>query len=197
MSEKIQPIKDTGTAQRRTTKHELVLATWEGLDCESVGARELEQIQRDVAHHFGDGAIESPAALARIVADEGAHLRHPEVLEFDARWRERKLSESTAAKFSFATLADTVESLRALEKLRKELSHKQDVRGLRDLRDAVLKSKQDRALVAASLVLSETERAEAKEIAGWLGVWVRTPELFADWLDLRRSSPEFRKRFGE
>lgn len=195
MNEAIKPTEDTGTAQRRTTKQELVLATWEALDCESVGAPELEQIQRAVAQHFGDGAVESPAALARIVADEGAHLRYPEVLEFDARWRERNLSESTAGKSSFATFAEAVESLRALENLRRELSNNQDQKRLRDLRDAVLKSKQDRALVAASVVLSEAERAEAKEIAGWLGVWLRTPELFADWLDLRRSSPQFRKRF--
>jgi hypothetical protein len=196
MNEAIKPTH-TGTAQRRTTKPELVLATWEGLDCESVGARELEQIQRAVTQHFGDGAVESPAALARIVAEEGAHLRHPEVLEFDTRWRESKLIESTAAKFSFATFAEAARSLQALEELRRELSRNQDVKGLRDLRDAVLKSKQDRALVAGSLVLAETERSTAKEIAGWMGLWLRTPELFADWLDLRRSSAQFRKRFEE
>lgn len=194
MNEGTKPTHD-GAAQRRITKLELVLATWEALDCESVGARELEQIQRAVAQHFGAGAIESPAALARIVADEGAHLRHPEVLEFDARWRESKLAESAAANLSFATFAEAVRSLQAVEKLRRELSGNQDLKGLRDLRDAVLKSKQDRALVAGSMVLSEAERSVAKEIAGWMGVWLRTPDLFADWLDLRRASTQFRKRF--
>lgn len=196
MNKGIKPTHDS-TAQRRITKPELVLATWEALDCESVGARELEQIQRAVAQHFGAGAIESPAALARIVADEGAHLRHPEVLEFDARWREGKLAESAATNFSFATFAEAVRSLQAVEKLRRELSNNQDVKGLRDLRDSVLKSKQDRALVAGSIVLSEAERSVAKEIAGWMAVWLRTPDLFADWLDLRRASAHFRERFEE
>ena len=32
-------------------------------------------------------------------------------------------------------------------------------------------------------------RAEQAEIAEWLKVWIQTPILFADWLELRRRSP--------
>ena len=180
-----------------STRRDLMLAVWERLDCESVGAQELEKIQRVVAARFGDGAVESPASLARILADEGAVLRHPEVLESDAKWREGKLSQATAqAVLEFSTLSEAAKSINELEGLRRELANAGDSKRLREVRDTVLRNKRDRLLIAGSSVLSETERAEAKEIAGWLEVWLRTPELFADWLELRRASPEFRDRFG-
>ena len=78
------------TKERRValTKNDFVVSVWEALDCESVGSRELEQIQREVAGRFGDAPTDSPAAIARMLADEGACLRHPEVLECDSQWRE-------------------------------------------------------------------------------------------------------------
>src|ERR1700682_5847532 len=72
---------------RSRTKRDLIIEVWEALDCESVGARELDQIQQVLHERLGAGAIESPAAIARVVADEGAALRHPEVFECDLKWR--------------------------------------------------------------------------------------------------------------
>jgi len=40
-----------------------------------------------------------------------------------------------------------------------------------------------------------TVRAERSEIALWFRVWLETPEAFPDWLEVRRKSPEFAKRF--
>jgi hypothetical protein len=40
-------------------------------------------------------------------------------------------------------------------------------------------------------------RARLKEISEWLSVWLQSPELFSDWLDLRRRSPEYKKKFPE
>ena len=179
------------------TKRDLVIAVWEDLDCESVGAKELKEIQRAVGERFGPGAVESPAALARTLADEGARLRHPEVLEADAEWRTKNLLESAGkVEFKFSNLSEAAETLREFESSRRERVESGDQKGLREFRDVVIKHKQDRLLIAKSSVLSKSQRAEAKEIADWLDVWLRTPELIADWLELRRSSPEFRRLFG-
>src|SRR6266852_484964 len=79
-------------SSRASTRRDLLIEVWEALDCESVGARELEQIQQVLHEKLGAGAIESPATIARVVADEGAALRHPEVFESDLKWREGKLA---------------------------------------------------------------------------------------------------------
>src|SRR6266550_2095800 len=89
------------------TKRELIIEVWEALDCESVGAHELEQIQQALVEKFGAGALESPAAIARTVADEGAVLRHPEVFDYDARWREQLISSTLPLEsLCFASLTE-------------------------------------------------------------------------------------------
>jgi len=62
----------TGKNWKARNRHDLIVEVWEDLDCESVGARELEQIQRALREKFGAGALTSPASIARTVADEGA-----------------------------------------------------------------------------------------------------------------------------
>ena len=179
------------------TKRELIVATWEALDCESIGAGELEQIQFEVARRFGEAAVDSPASIARLLADEGAELRHPEILEFDVQWRERRLPRSANHRFDFGSFAAAIESCARLENSRRELLENGEDQNLRSLREFVIASKADCLLRADSYVFEERQRAEAKEIASWLGVWLRTPALFADWLELRRASAQFRKRFEE
>jgi hypothetical protein len=34
-------------------------------------------------------------------------------------------------------------------------------------------------------------------MAEWLTLWLQSPEIFDNWVRLRRNSAEFKKRFGE
>ena len=178
------------------TKRDLIIEVWEALDCESVGARELEQIQQVLQEKLGAGAIESPAAIARVVADEGAALRHPEVFECDLKWREGKLA-GTSHQLDFSHLKAALESFAVVEGRRREMEEQKESDGLQRLREVIAGARQDALQVARSKVIPDSQRAEAKEISEWLRVWLVAPELFRDWLDLRMRSAEFQKRFGE
>ena len=185
------------TRWRSRTISDLIIEVWEALDCESVGARELGEIQKALGEKFGEGAIPSPASIARSVADEGAVLRHPEVFDFDTKWREQKLAEASLPKgISFESLNDAIESFLKLDQERQSLEGKNDEKGLKRLRESVVVARSEAQLRAQSLILATREREEAKEIANALRVWLQAPELFLDWFDLRRRSPEFVNKFG-
>ncbi len=185
------------TKWRARTKRELIVEVWEYLDCESVGARELEQIQQALRDRFGEGGLDSPAMIARIVADEGAVLRHPEVFACDLKWRRRSLDDHSFAEgLDFSSLSGAFSSMVKLEKIRLEL-HVNDARGLTQLRDIVTSARKDALLRARSRIIDAAQREEAQEVSQWLTIWLQAPELFSDWLDLRRRSPDFRKRFSE
>jgi hypothetical protein len=181
---------------RSSIKHDLVIEVWKSLDCESVGAPELKEIQCAIRERFGEAAVESPASIARMLADEGAALRHPEVLEYDARWREQSIDRLGLQALNFFDMEQARPSLCELERVRQEFQRQGDSVNLRRQREAVVKSRQELITIAGSKSAEERRRAEAKEIAEWLAVWLRSPELFEDWLDLRRRSADFRKRFG-
>ena len=180
------------------TKHDLIIEVWEDLDCESVGARELEQIQQALHDKFGAGALASPATIARAVADEGAVLRHPEVFQCDVKWREENEQKRPfRQELDFSDLASAFESVVKLEERRLQLEIVNDETSLKELREAVVAGRKDLLLRARSKIIDGGVREQLKEISQWLTVWLQSPELFSDWLDLRRRSPEFRRKFGE
>lgn len=180
------------------TKQELIIEVWECLDCESVGSRELQQIQQVLLEQFGAGAAASPAAIARTVVDEGAVLRHPEVFECDRSWREENLKKwAFREALNFSDLKAAFASVVKLEERRLLLQSDSDTQGLTDLREVVIALRKDLLLNARSRIIGESQKAQLKEAARWLGVWLQSPELFSDWLDLRRRSPEFKKKFDE
>ncbi len=185
-------------SKAKPTKRELIILTWERLDCAPIGEDELSAIQKAIRDHTGQD--ESPAAIARVLADEGAELRHPEVIEFDARWREAKIeSESANFKGLEALLAGKPLRLSKAEALIAKLEtlrQRSDEQAEKEVRRVAVSGRQLAELLAKDSTLDQLQRAEHAEIAEWLKVWVQTPNLFADWLDLRRRSPEFQKKFG-
>ncbi|HYY59551.1 MAG TPA: hypothetical protein VE842_19640 [Pyrinomonadaceae bacterium] len=180
------------------TKRDLMIEVWEHLDCESVGATELEEIERVVRERFGAGAVESPARVARLLADEGAELRHAEVLELDVRQRAADPYEPMFRNvLKFSDFAQAASSIRNLENLRKQFERRKDEEGLRRVREIAMKGRQRAQMIARNRNVDEKKRAEKEEIAEWFGVWLRQPGIFQDWLELRQRSPAFRAKFTE
>jgi hypothetical protein len=180
------------------TKRDLMIEVWEHLDCESVGAKELESVMGAVGERFGAGAVESPASVARLLADEGAELRHAEVLELDARWRTADPYEAMFRNvLKFSTFDEAAASIKRLENLRRQFRRSDDREGLRRVGDAALKGKQRAQMIARNPSVNERKRAEKAEIAEWFTVWLNQPDIFEDWLGLRRDSKDFRERFRE
>lgn len=180
------------------TRTELMIEVWEALDCESVGEQELIAIQAALSETLGAGAVVSPAAIARELADEGAVLRHPEVLLCDTKWREQQAAQLKAdGDIDFSNLVAAKASLLKIDKLRREAEAESNKRALQRLRALVVGAGEEARLVARSRVMPDHERVVAKEIMEWVKVWLQQPELFADWLSLRQRSPEYRKEFSD
>ena len=198
---------ESRTRGRKTTapdKRGLIVEVWEGLGRTIVGEPELSEIQMSVRTAFGQNADMSPAAIARVLADEGAELRHPDVIEFDARWREAKIEKDLGPLDGLDDLLTgkplrfekAEASIWKLERLRRSAEDSGDQAKLKQARTMAISSRQSAELLAKDRHLSQDERAEQREIAEWLKVWIQTPALFADWLELRRRSPEFQKKFS-
>lgn len=178
------------------TKNDLIIEVWEALDCESVGARELEAIEIVLSDVFGPNALISPMAMARLLADEGAELRHAEILELDVRRRmEDKYDVMFRNILKFADFKQTANSLKNLENLRKKFVAEKDREGLRRLREVAVKGKQRALMIAKNEKVAELKRDEKAEIAEWFTIWLQNPEIFESWLQLRQKSADFLSRF--
>lgn len=178
------------------TKIDLMIEVWEKLDCESVGAAEIEAIEEAVSARFGGSAVESPMQIARILADEGAALRHAEIM---ALWVKRFTDQPHEAEFrnliKLSNFDETLRSIRSIENLRRKFVSAGDEEGLRLLREDVLDAKEKALRSALDRKLETKERQLNAEIAEWLAIWLQSPEIFDNWIKLRRNSADFKKRF--
>jgi hypothetical protein len=173
-----------------------MIEVWEALDCESVGAKEIVAVENAVSERFGASAVESPMKIARLLADEGAELRHAEILELDVK---RRLESPYDAMFrnilKFSDFRQTAASIRNLENLRQKFVREKDKEGLRLVRETALKGKNRAMMIAKNPKVDEKKREEKAEIAEWFTIWLQSPEIFENWIEPRRNSKNFREKF--
>src|SRR4051812_46246155 len=102
------------------TRELLIIDAWKPLDKEVVGASDLDFIRETIVARFGTGV--SPASIARALADHGARLRHPEILQADVRWRESNLF-FTPEDLTLDTLEGATALMDKIESLRRQLEN--------------------------------------------------------------------------
>jgi hypothetical protein len=179
------------------TKQDLVIEVWEKLDCENVGAAEIEAVQEAVSARYGIAAVESPMRIARILADEGAALRHSEIMEL---WVRQYSEQPHEAEFRNLLKLDDLDgalrSLRRIDNLRRKFLSNGDKEGLRLLREEVLEAKTAALKASRDKKLDEQTRLAKAETVEWLTIWLQSPEIFENWIKLRRNSAEFKNKFG-
>ncbi|MBA3713467.1 MAG: hypothetical protein H0W76_13625 [Pyrinomonadaceae bacterium] len=112
------------------------------------------------------------------------------------RWRSNDPYEAMFRNvLKFSDFEQAAASLKRLENLRRQFARTKDKQGLRRVSETVLKGKKRAEMIARNPKVDKRKRAEKSEIAEWFTVWLRQPEIFEDWLHLRRRSTDFRERF--
>jgi hypothetical protein len=173
-----------------------MIEVWEKLDCESIGAAEIEAIEEAVSARFGASAVESPMQIARLLADEGAALRHSEIMEL---WVKRFTDRPHEAEFrNLLKMDDLVSARRSIsriENLRLKFESSGDKEGLRLLREEVIETKSQIQKQAADPKADKSSRESACEMSEWLTIWLQSPEVFETWIKLRTVSADFKAKF--
>ena len=171
------------------TKTDLIIEVWEKLDCESVGASEIEAIETVVREKYGNSAVDSPMIIARLLADEGAELRHSEIMNLHVKQFPSTTYDAMFRNIlKFESFPQTIASVKQLENLRRKFTSENDKEGSRLLREKVVNAKQN---------LIETNIRTNIEVANWLTIWLQTPEMFEVWTTLRMKSEDFQAKFSE
>ena len=179
------------------TKHELMIEVWEKLDCESIGAKEIIAIENAVRERFGQRAVDSPMTIARLLADEGAELRHSELMNlYVERASDRPYDPALNNLFDLTSLEKLRSSLSKAENLRRKLKSDNDTEGLRLLNKTAVETKELAKKNSAERKLSAVERSVNAEAVEWITLWLQSPELFENWVSLRRANRDFKKAFG-
>jgi len=180
------------------TKDDLVIEVWEKLDCENVGAAEIEAIETAIEAEYGRAAVDSPMMIARLLADEGAELRHSEIMELYIRRASFRPYEAALRNImQLDDLRSAVSTLRNLENLRRKYQADNDKEGLRLIRESAISGKRNLSKLVEDPKTEGLKRQIYVEISQWFSVWLQTPAIFDDWLSMRQKAREFVETFGQ
>jgi hypothetical protein len=176
-----------------STKKQLILDCFRTHGWERVGREETAAVEAELRRTLGPAGKTSFSYIANVLRQAGARV------DYEDRYVDPLMEEPYAVRLKgvlqFGHLAAAESSLRQLDAIYREYLQAADQVGTRLVRSLVVKGKQRAGSLAASPRVSPERRQQKQEIATWFRVWLETPDLFFDWLDLRKESEEFRRLF--
>jgi hypothetical protein len=178
---------------KRKSKRELVLDIYDNEAMGEVTAREIAIINQALIAEYGEGGAMTPAEIARILHDEDLPVRFDQV--FRMMTTTEKYENAFAGFLENGDLAEAENSIRAIDDLYRKFKRAGDKVGVRFAFEAARMAKRNAEELSRSSRLSLTRRREQAEIAQWFTVWLQTPDLFNEWLGLRKASAEFKSLF--
>jgi hypothetical protein len=101
--------------------------------------------------------------------------------------------ETLRGVLTFKTLADTEKTIARLENLRQRFLAASDKKGVEYCRLLGALGRKRAELIARNRRVNPAKRLQKREAALWFRIWLEIPELFADWLALRKKTEDFLK----
>ncbi len=97
----------------------------------------------------------------------------------------------------FSTLEEAEMCIVRLDELFRKFQHEKERAGAERVREVARLGRRRAEMISRNHKVEAKKRAEKEEIAHWFGIWLETPDAFFDWLEVRKQSPDFVKRFPE
>ncbi len=179
--------------QNHRSKKQIVLDYCEAQAFNRIGAGEIRAIEQELRRRLGSEKKTSPSYIAAILREAGKHV------EYEDRYADPSMEEPYASRLKglleFRTMQSAEASLQKLDVIYREYREVADRVGTSLVRALILKGKLRAESLAGNPRVSPQKRREKQEIARWFRVWLETPDLLFDWLELRKASEEFREMF--
>ena len=176
-----------------STKKQLILNCFRTRSWERVGREEIRAVEAELRRALGPAGKTSSSYVANVLREAGARV------DYEDCYVDPLMEEPYAGRLKgalqFGDLAAAEASLRQLDAIYREYLQTADRVGTRLVRSLVLKGKQRAGSLAARSHVGLERRQQKQEIATWFRVWLETPDIFFDWLELRKQSEEFLRLF--
>jgi hypothetical protein len=174
------------------TKKEMILQTAREIGAQKYTIAEIDQLRRRLLAEYGEEGKTASDYIADVLKEAG--LKVVLTLQEEA---EDQYEEEFEDLLHFKTLEDAEVSIMRLDELmRKFQTHGERAAVERVLNVARL-GKRRAEMISRNPKVEPQKRAEKEEIANWFRIWLETPDVFFDWLDVRKQSPEFQSKFPQ
>jgi len=174
------------------TKKALILDAARELNIQRFTTAEIDQLRRKLVADHGEAGKSSNDYIVDVLKSMGWRVQLSEREEAEERFE-----EEFEDILHFKTLGDAEVSLTRLDELlRRFRAHGERAAVERVLEIARL-GKRRAEMISHNRKVEAHKRDEKREIAEWFRIWLETPDAFFQWLEVRKSSADFREKFGD
>ncbi len=171
------------------TRREVILEAFDSANCDEISRELIQLINQRLKAVYGRGGAATPGYIARVLIEAGRRiLYNSEPIELEPALQFEPLT--------FETLQEAEQSILLLANRYSQAVAADDLEGAARCRHIAEMARLRARLIADNERVDSEVRAIREETAFWLELWLATPELFADWLHLRKASSQFQDRFG-
>jgi hypothetical protein len=174
------------------TKKRKILEIARDLEVERFTPAEVEQIRRQLVVRMGAEGKTAPEYIAEVLEEAG--LRVTLTTQADA---EDLYEEEFRDLLHFATLEEAEMCLVRLDELWRKFRSEGERAAVERVLEVARLGRRRAEMIARNPRVDANKREEKQEIMEWFSIWLKTPEAFFDWLEVRKQSADFRKRLGE
>ncbi|HUJ31833.1 MAG TPA: hypothetical protein VLY23_11180 [Candidatus Acidoferrum sp.] len=173
------------------TKKSLILEVARGLGKPRFTPAEIEQIRRQLIAHQGASGKTSADYIVSVLEEAGMRVVWSTRSDTEGRYE-----EEFADLLHFSDLEEAEMCLIRLDELFRKFVVEGENTAVERVREVARLGRRRAEMIAHNHKVDEPKRVEKAEIAQWFAIWLDTPDAFFDWLEVRKKSPEFQRKFS-
>jgi hypothetical protein len=174
------------------TKKALILEAARQLGLQQWTTAEIDQLRRKLLADHGEAGKSNNEYIADVLKTMGWKVQLSEREEAEERFE-----EEFEDILHFKTLQDAEVSITRLDELLRRFQAHGERAAVERVLEIARLGKRRAEMISRNRKVELLKREEKKEIAEWFRIWLETPDAFFDWLEVRKSSPDFRQKFGD
>lgn len=174
-----------------STKKDLILEAAQSLGKPRFTPAEIEQIRRRLISQLGASAGKTSADYVVSVLEE-AGMRVVWSTRSDT---EGRYEEEFTDLLHFSTFTEAEMCLVRLDELLRKFSGEGERNAAERVREVARLGRRRAEMISRNHKVEADNRAQKEEAAHWFAIWLETPDAFFDWLEVRKQSPDFQKKF--
>ena len=174
------------------TKKQMILEIAHEMSVPRFTPAEVEQIRRQLVARLGASGKTSPDYIAGVLETAGMRIVLSTKADTDGQYE-----EEFQDLLHFATLEDAEMCIVRLDELHRKFKEEEEPTAVERVLEVARLGRRRAEMIARNHKVEPEKRAEKDEIMQWFKVWLETPDAFFDWLEVRKASPDYQRRFAK
>jgi hypothetical protein len=180
------------TRAEHPSKKELILKIARELKVPRFTPAEVEQIRRQLVARLGANGKTSADYIAGVLETAGMRIVWSTKADTEGQYE-----EEFQDLLHFATFEDAEMCIVRLDELYRKFKEEQESAAVERVLEVARMGRRRAEMIARNHKVEPEKRTEKEEVMQWFKIWLDTPDAFFDWLEARKASPDFQRRFAK